>query len=76
MRLMQPLVTICVIGNTAIIVETDNSGGEVMEGSEEGEKSIGRPESSARQIGEVLGDVVVSSHELVGKECAKVVRRR
>jgi hypothetical protein len=42
MYLMEPLMTICIIGDATEVVKTDHSSGEVPEGLEEGEKGIGR----------------------------------
>ena len=66
-------MTVCVIGDTAVIIKADHSGGEVMEGLEERKKSIGRPASAAGQIGEVLGNVVVPSCALMGKERSELL---
>jgi hypothetical protein len=60
MCLVEPMVTVCVVGNAIVIVQADHSSRKVMEGVEKGEESVGGPEGGAGQIGEILRDVVKS----------------
>jgi hypothetical protein len=58
---MKPIMAICVIGDTGEVIQTEDSGGNVHESTEEIEKVVWRARGAAREMGEVLRDVVVAA---------------